>query len=343
MKNTFILLFFFLLACNAPENHRAFKIENAPAPLFRDPVFDGAADPTVIFDSAKNEWLIYYTQRRATLELTGTEYCYGTAIGVAASSDQGATWHYKGKLNLPAPFESENTFWAPQVFKNPKDQTYHLLVSYIHGVYSNWGGTRLIFHYQSKDLEKWEQLDSTGLEGCIDASVFQLPDNSWKMWFKDEQRGSFTYAAVSRDLITWKRTDQVEVNNRHHEAPVVFWYQDKYWMITDPTYESYTGLDVFESTDAMHWSFNNTILNTPGSRPDDNDQGRHADVQVINNRVYIFYFTHPGRIYLSNGNEDPDENRYRYRRSSLQVAELELKAGKIYCNRNKYSRPDKSN
>ena len=97
-------------------------------------------------------------------------------------------------------------------------------------------------------------------------------------------------------------------------------------MITDPTYESYTGLDVFESTDAIHWSFNNTILNTPGSRPDDNDQGRHADVQVINNRVYIFYFTHPGRIYLSNGNEDPDELLAEYQR---QLAELQQVRDKL--------------
>jgi beta-xylosidase len=337
MKTSGLILFILLLACGAPENKNTFKVEQASAPLFRDPLFDGAADPTIVFNDKKKEWVIYYTQRRATLNLTGTEYCYGTAIGIATSTDQGVTWNYSGTLKLPTPFKSENTFWAPQVFKDPKGQTYHLLVSYIHGIYSNWGGTRLIFHYQSSDLENWTQLNSTGLEGCIDASVFQLPDQRWKMWFKDENNGSFTYAALSQDLIHWRRTNRPEVNNRRHEAPVVFRFQNKYWMITDPTYESYTGLDVFESTDAEHWTLNNTILNTPGKRPDDNDQGRHADVQVINGRAYIFYFTHPGRIYLPDGNEDPDNNRYRYRRSSLQVAELEIIDGKIFCNRDKFS------
>ena len=108
-------------------------------------------------------------------------------------------------------------------------------------------------------------------------------------------------------------------------------------MITDPTYESYTGLDVFRSNDGSSWVFNSTILNNPGIRPDDRDQGRHPDVKIINNKAYIFYFTHPGRIYPGKGNEDGDQHRWRYRRSSLQVAELEYDQGKIICNRNKYA------
>ena len=127
-----------------------------------------------------------------------------------------------------------------------------------------------------------------------------------------------------------------EVKNRHHEAPIVFKWKGFYWMITDPTYESYTGLDVFISSDATHWTFNNTILNEPGIRPDDIDQGRHADVKIINDQAIIIYFTHPGRIYLEDLNEDPDHGVYRYRRSSLQAAELEFVNGKIICNRNKY-------
>mmetsp|Transcript_54906 Transcript_54906/g.110338 ORF Transcript_54906/g.110338 Transcript_54906/m.110338 type:complete len:93 (+) Transcript_54906:165-443(+) len=33
-----------------------FDVSNAPAPLFRDPVFDGADDPSVIFDEKRKAW-----------------------------------------------------------------------------------------------------------------------------------------------------------------------------------------------------------------------------------------------------------------------------------------------
>lgn len=35
-----------------------FHIESVPAPLWRDPVFDGAADPTAVFDHSNGEWRI---------------------------------------------------------------------------------------------------------------------------------------------------------------------------------------------------------------------------------------------------------------------------------------------
>ncbi len=314
-------------------NKMKFNIAQAPAPLFRDPVFDGAADPTVIWNEQTKEWLVYYTARRASLELKNVAYCYGTAIGIAASADFGKTWYYKGTAQLAQPDTGLNSFWAPQVFQNPGDKMYHMMVTYIKGVYENWGGQSQVFHYISRDLVNWKWLNPTGLSGFIDASVFRMPDNTWKLWYSK----GVTYSATSKDLITWKANDVAEVKNRGHEGPVVFYFDKSYWMITDPTYDDYTGLDVFRSSDATHWEYNNTILNTPGVRPDDIDQGRHADVKVVNGKMYIFYFTHPGRVYPNEKAEDPDKNRWRYRRSSLQVAELELKNGKMICDRNKYA------
>ena len=354
MRKAILLLIILCSGCRPATQTSGLFPEKAPAPLFRDPVFDGAADPSAIYNRNTGEWLIFYTQRRARLELRGTEYCYGTAVGIASSTDGGASWQYKGTAKLPQPDSGLNSFWAPQVFQNPADDSYHIIVSYIRGVYDNWGGERQIFHYRSGDLEQWERIASAGTDGCIDASVAQLPDGNWKMWFKDEQRGSFTYSAISTDLITWTRNSfedstgkqafWPEVFNRHHEAPVVFRWKNSWWMITDPTYEEYTGLDVFRSDDATHWIYNNTILNTPGMRPDDNDQGRHADVQVVNDRAIIIYFTHPGRIYDQPGinlpdlpRENPDGNNLRYRRSGLQMAELELQGDTIICNRDKFA------
>lgn len=315
-----------------------FHAEQAPAPLFRDPVFDGAADPTVIWDPGQKEWLIFYTQRRARLDLPGVAWCYGTAIGIAASKDGGITWTYRGTAALPAPDKAIPTFWAPQVFLDPVRGEYRMIVTHIAGVFDDWGGERVLRQYASKDLKSWRDLGTVGLQGCIDASVFRMPDGKWKMWFKDETKASFTYASWSDDLVHWNRLDSPEVRNRHHEGPVVFRWKGAYWMITDPTYDEYTGLDVFRSEDLTHWEYNNTILDKPGMRPDDIDQGRHADVQVVDGRAIIFYFTHPGRVYPNNGPEDPDGNRYRYRRSSLQLAELELINGKVICDRDKYWR-----
>lgn len=36
-----------------------------PAPLYRAPVFDGAADPSLIWNDKKCSWWIFYTNRRA--------------------------------------------------------------------------------------------------------------------------------------------------------------------------------------------------------------------------------------------------------------------------------------
>ena len=42
-------------------------IANAPAPLYDDPVWHGATDTFVLWNAARGEYFMYYTQRRATL------------------------------------------------------------------------------------------------------------------------------------------------------------------------------------------------------------------------------------------------------------------------------------
>ncbi|MEY8745235.1 hypothetical protein AB9M62_38850 [Bacillales bacterium AN1005] len=36
------------------------------APLFRDPIYDGAADPVVVWNHVEQAWWMIYTNRRAT-------------------------------------------------------------------------------------------------------------------------------------------------------------------------------------------------------------------------------------------------------------------------------------
>jgi predicted GH43/DUF377 family glycosyl hydrolase len=336
MKRLFVLLLSISIS-QAVSSQKAphFDIEKAPAPLFRDPVFDGAADPSITWNAKTGEWWVFYTQRRATLNLPGVEYCYGTEIGVAISRDYGKTWEYRGAAKLFNPDQGKNTFWAPCVIQDKESKTYHMFVTYIKGVFSDWGGKRQMAHYSTTNLVDWKYEGMVGTGGCIDPTVFRIKDGSWKMWYKDEHKGSYTTSASSDDLKNWKPSGILEVRNRIHEAPIVFFWKGKYRMLTDPCYDDYTGLDSFESDDAVKWTFTGSILDKPGIRPDDNDQGRHPDVVIINDRAYVFYFTHPGRVYKNN--IEVLENEYRYRRSSLEVAELELIDGKISCNRNKYS------
>lgn len=42
------------------------------APLFRDPIHDGAADPMVIYNEQEKAWYMFYTNRRANVSTQGT-------------------------------------------------------------------------------------------------------------------------------------------------------------------------------------------------------------------------------------------------------------------------------
>lgn len=130
---------------------------------------------------------------------------------------------------------------------------------------------------------------------------------------------------------------QCEIDDVPHEGPIVFYWKNKYWNIIDECNLGYVGLHCYESDDATNWTYNSTILNKPGLRPDDFDQGRHCDVVVIGDRAFIFYFTHPGRTYKMDGME-VEENTWNYHRASIQIAELEYVDGKIVCDRDKYAK-----
>jgi hypothetical protein len=72
------------------------------------------------------------------------------------------------------------------------------------------------------------------------------------------------------------------------------------------------------------------ILGEGGTGKDDGTKGMHADVVVSEDKAYIFYFTHPGRI-----GENEGKDNHETRRSVIHVAELEYIDSQIICNRNK--------
>lgn len=295
------------------------SLHRAPAPLFRDPVYDGAADPVVVYNKEKKEWWMFYTQRRANVQSAGVAFCYGTDIGVAVSADHGKSWYYKGATSLE--FEQgRNTFWAPDiVFDNG---TYHMFVAYIKGVRNEWGGNATITHYTSKDLWNWKHEDDLKLSSnsVIDPTFMKLPDGKWHIWYKDQSRGSITMTGSSSDLVNWTLDDKPAIGGNAHEGPKIFYFKNSYWMITD----EWHGLRVYKSKDAINWEKQGLILDKNGIRNQDSPTGAHADVVVTNGKAYIFYFTHPGRkTHTDEGPRDKDDCfSYSSKRSVIQVAEI---------------------
>lgn len=291
------------------------------APLFRDPVYDGAADPVVIWNREAREWWMVYTNRRATAEGPNVAWVHGTDLGVASSRDGGRTWVYRGTLQGLDIEWGRNTFWAPEIIH--LDGTYHMYVSYIQGVPVEWPGhPRRLLHYTSPNLIDWTFQSEIALSSdrVIDACIHRLPDGRFRMWYKDEAHGSHTYAADSEDLYRWQPAGPV-ITTHAHEGPNVFRFQDSYWMIID----EWKGQGVYRSSDLSDWERNGSILERSGNRAEDTGFGHHGDVVVQGDEAYIFYFTHPGRESGGSG--------YEARRSSIQAARLTVEDGKLICNR----------
>ena len=294
----------------------------APAPLYRDPVFDGAADPSLVWNDAERAWWVFYTNRRATAPDAqhGVAWCHGTDIGIASSKDGGVTWAYRGTARGLEFEAGRNTFWAPAVFEHGR--TYHLFLAYVRGVPSDWSGERHIVYYTSRDLVEWKFESVVNLGShVIDAFVYPKPSGGWRMWFKDEADESAIHAADSEDLKDW--TPRGAVVKGPGEGPAVFWWRGAYWLLVD----RWKGMAVLRSTDLDHWQEQEgTILGTPGTRPDDSDIARHGEVLVQGDEAYLVYFTHPA---------GPERHTMPgQHRSSLQIARLGLAEGRLTCDRN---------
>lgn len=302
----------------------AQKAKEAPKPLFADPVYDGAADPVLIWNKKEKEWWMFYTVRRATIaDTTGVKWVHGTRIGMATSKD-GATWKYRDTANINYRPHEGYTFWAPDVIEH--NGTYHMYLTYVPGIFNDWQHPRTIVHLTSSDLVNWTYASTLKLvnEKVIDASVFQLPNGNWRLWYNNERDGKSIYYADSKDLYNWE--DKGKAIATRGEGPKVFRWQNKYWMIVD----AWKGLEIFSSDDLEHWKKQSTrILETPGTGKDDGAIGGHPDVVINDNKAYVFYFTHPGRTKTS----PAAPNSVAAKRSVIQVAELKYKDGEISCNR----------
>ena len=292
----------------------------APAPLFVDPIFDGAADPTLVWNREEGAWWVFYTARRANQSSEpGVRWCHGTDIGIASSADAGRTWTYRGTAQGLVIDPGQNTFWAPELIWH--DGRYHMFVSYVPGMHDDWSGDRFILHYTGANLIDWHFESRLELSSnrVIDPCVYRFPGGTWRMWYKDEADGSHIHMAESPDLYQWKEAGPAETS-RGQEAPNVFRLGGYYWMLTDSG-----GLNLYRSEDALTWKDAGPFMQEPGNRPDDNYVAQHPDVVILENAAYIVYFVHP------HGKQHTEPTKHR---SVLQAAKLETQDGSLRAIRN---------
>jgi hypothetical protein len=281
-------------------------------PLFRDPIFEGSTDPTLIYNRDAKQWWMFYTARRANVQTEGVAWVHGTDIGIASSTDGGRSWLYRGTAQGLNFEPGRNTYWAPEIIWH--DGLYHMYVSYITGVPTAWVGNRDILHYTSKNLWEWQFVSLIELSShrVIDACVWPKPGGGWRMWYKDEARTSHIFAADSPDLNKWKVVGPA-ITNRGQEGPNVFHHAGAYWMITD----MWRGLAVYRSDDLQAWTEQrDRLLATPGKRPTDDAVGHHAFCLSQGDDAYLFYFTEPDK-----------------RLARIQVAPLTVQDNQLTCDR----------
>lgn len=294
-------------------------------PLFRDPKHDGAADPMLVIAENGDIWM-FYTSRRAKLEAEGNQWFFGTQIGVAILKKGSSDFEYKGEIDLN--FEDGvNTFWAPDI-KNV-DGVYHMFVTYSSGISDRWRTDYRMAHYTSSNLWDWkfEQLLDM-VPGTIDASVTEISTGHFRMWYKRCNEGVCgLYYADSNNLVDWEEKG-LAIEDRMIEGPNVFIWKGSYWMIVD----TWTGQDVYHSSDAVDWEYQTRILDNPGNYEGDYNFGHHASVLIKDNRAFITYFTH--NIDIRSKEAKNLNYSYDVRRSYVQIAEIRLVDGNIVCDRN---------
>jgi hypothetical protein len=208
------------------------------------------------------------------------------------------------------------------------------------GVRTDWTGTASIVQFASHDLVTWEYLGAVDLDSprVIDAAVALCGDGRYRLWYKDEARGSNTYSAVSdtpQDPSSWV-LEGLTIPGRPHEGPKVFQLEGTYWMIVD----EWRGQAVYRSEDAASgWVRQEYLGGLILTRPEHVDGrpvvGRHADVVPLaaredcKERALLVYFTHPhwGGEDIDTMAPDP-----RTRLSHVRAAVLEVRDGNLVCN-----------
>ena len=304
----------------------------APKPLYTDPVHFGPTDPEIIQNRETGEWYMFYTSRRADLVGgRGAEWVHGSPIGIATSKDL-VHWAYLRNAQIGYRPDAQPTYWAPAVVDDGKE--YHMFLTYVPGIFTEWEHPRHIVHLTSNDLVRWRFVKVLDLmsEKVIDAGVARLKDGTWRMWYNQEPGGKLIASADSPDLYNWEDHGLVEgIGNC--EGPKPFFWKNAWWLICD----EWKGFAVYRSEDATHWTRQpGNLLQEPGIGKYDNTAANHCDVIVRGDRAYIYYFCHLPRQRTEPGQRPgPRTDGLSPNTTFIQVAELLCEDGRtITCDRN---------
>lgn len=239
-----------------------------------DSLWHGGADPTVLWNSVKKKFYMYYTQRRA--DLKGEGWAEGSKIGIAVSTDW-HNWRYFGTCKgerLEDPVEKDYSLWAPSVLYHGRK--FHMYVTYVPGITGRFGrGVSYIKHYTSKDGENWtfESFIPLSSDDCIDPCVYRV-GKLWLMAYKDK---AHTWLAESRDLYHWKVRGPI-IEDIRHEAPFYWKQKGRHFMIVDAWKN---GARVYESPDGMiNWKYITRFY------------AGHPAVYKIKDKTYLIYHLH---------------------------------------------------
>ena len=261
----FAVALFVVTACENRQWPEIVMPENEVC--YDDPVTSGAADPVLIWNHKSKQWVMYYTQRRANMpNPQGVDWAHGCSIGIATSPD-GSVWTYQGvcqgdKMLSNTDPDKRHTWWAPDVITD-EDGLFHMFVTYVPNITTDWSGSRDIRHYTSEDGFNWQFQSVLPLqaERCIDPCVKKIGD-TWYMWYKNESAGSHTWMAKSPNLYDWEVVGEM-TSDLAHEAPYVWEWDGKYWMIVDAWTKH---MRIYSSPDGLSgWEFSSEI--TPGGHP----------------------------------------------------------------------------
>ena len=168
------------------------------------------------------------------------------AIGCVRLKEDLTHWAYLQDANIGYKPDKEPTYWAPSIVDDGTE--YHMFLTYVPGVFTDWNHPRRIVHLVSDDLKDWKFRSEMKLmsDRVIDADVMRMPDGTWRMWYNQEPGGKLIAYADSPDLNEW--TDHGLIPGIGHcEGPKAFEWKGSYWLICD----EWKGFAVYRSDDAQ--------------------------------------------------------------------------------------------
>ena len=214
-------------------------------PFYRDPLFDGAHDPEIVWNEQENCYWLLYLQNRYNIPRSDPAPLGQTSltdIGLASTPDGGRSWVYRGVaegLDVPASERADKlppsgtqqyggaTWWRPAVTR--ANGTYHAFWVMWEPGRGMWGPDNSanpsctqdcananwnIVHYTSDTLKQWRYNQNVRRDSfAYDSDVFRLADGRYILFSTGQTRAvrGSPKPLQSRDLFHWEPCTDLEL------------------------------------------------------------------------------------------------------------------------------------